>query len=98
MLVRDELRFLKNRKRSLEQAQKINVEDAVVEVHPNIADLYAKKVINLQTLLKDDLTCQQAEDLVQSMVDRVDVAEGTERDETEVILVGALAAILDYAS
>ena len=97
-LVRDELRSLEDRKRSLEQAQKISVEEALVEVHPNIADLYAKKVINLQSLLEDDVTCQQATDLVRSMVDRVDVAEGVERGKPEVTLVGTLAAILDYAS
>ena len=36
--------------------------------------------------------------IIRSLIDWVEVTEGTERGKPEVTLVGALAAILDYAS
>ena len=67
-----------------------------IEVHPNIAELYAKMVTELQSLLTDETTRSQAMDTVRSMIDKIGVHAGTERDKPDVILVGALAQILNY--
>jgi hypothetical protein len=67
-----------------------------VEVHPNIGELYAKKVGELPALLTDDATRPQAMDIIRALIDRVEVAEGAERGKPDVILAGALAAILAF--
>ena len=62
-----------------------------------MADLYAKKVSELQTLLIDETTRTQAKDIIRSMIDHIEIHPGTERNNPEVILVGALAQILAFA-
>jgi hypothetical protein len=62
-----------------------------------MADLYAKKVSELQTLLIDETTRAQAMDIIRSMIDHIEIHPGTERGNPEVILVGALAQILAFA-
>lgn len=67
-----------------------------MEVHPNIGELYAKKVGKLPVLLTDDATRPQAMDIIRSLIDRIEVTEGTERGKPDVVLIGALAAILAF--
>ena len=95
-IVRDELRSLEARKRDLERALGASNKDSSVEVHPNIGELYAKKVGELPALLTDDATRPQAMDIIRSLIDRIEVAEGAERGKPDVILIGALAAILAF--
>ena len=95
-IVRDELRTLEARKRDLERTLHVSFEDSSVEVHPNIGELYAKKVGELRILLTDDATRPQAMDIIRSMIERVEVSEGVERSKPNVVLVGDLAAILAY--
>ena len=90
-IVRDELRTLEARKRELEQSLHDNLKDSSVEVHPNIGELYAKKVGELRILLTDDKTRPQAIDIIRSMIERVEVSEGVERSKPSVVLVGDLA-------
>jgi len=96
-LVRDELRNLEARKRDLELNLAATNDEQAVEPHPNMAELYAKKVSELQTLLIDENARPQAMDLIRSMVDRIEIHVGTERGNPEVILVGALAQILAFS-
>ncbi len=95
-LVRDELKALEVRKRDLERSIKITHEEAAVEVHPNMAELYRKKVTKLQSLLTDETTRPQAMDIIRSMIDRIEVHAGQERSKPDVILIGALAKILAF--
>ncbi len=95
-IVRDELRTLEARKRDLQRSLQVSFEDSYVEVHPNIGELYAKKVGELRVLLTDDATRPQAMDIIRSMIERVEVSEGVERSKPNVVLVGDLAAILAY--
>ena len=46
--------------------------------------------------MTDETTRSQAMDTVRSMIDKIGVHAGTERDKPDVILVGALAQILNY--
>ncbi len=62
----------------------------------NMADLYRKKVSELQTLLTDETARPQAMDLIRSMIDHIEIHVGTERGRPDVILVGALAQILTF--
>jgi site-specific DNA recombinase len=95
-LVRDELQSLESRKRELECSLKTVHDDREVDIHPNIAELYRKKVGKLQTLLNDEATRSQAIDLIRSMIDHIEINEGIERGKPDVILVGALAQILTF--
>jgi len=94
--VRDELKSLEARKRDHErQIRSANV-DRNIEAHPNMAELYAKKVTELRSLLTDETTRPQAMDIVRSMIDRIEIHTGAERGKPDVILVGALAQILAF--
>ena len=95
-IVRDELRSLQARKRDLERTLSASLEESSVEVHPNIGALYTKKVGELPGLLTDDTTRPQAMDIIRSLIDRVEVTEAADRGKPNVVLVGALAAILTF--
>ena len=47
-------------------------------------------------MYRGDATRPQAMDIIRSLIDRIKVAEGEERGKLDVILVGALAAILAF--
>ncbi|MCH8107704.1 MAG: hypothetical protein IIB30_05040 [Chloroflexi bacterium] len=95
-LVRDELRDLEVRKRDLERTINAVHEEQSVELHPNMADLYHKKVTELQSLLTDETARPQAMELIRSMIEHIEVHAGKERGKPDVILVGALAQILAF--
>ncbi len=95
-MVRDELRDLEVRKRDLERTINAVHEEQSVELHPNMADLYHKKVTELQSLLTDETARPQAMELIRSMIEHIEVHAGKERGKPDVILVGALAQILAF--
>ena len=70
--------------------------DQVIEPHPNMAELYRKKVGELQALLADETARPQAMDLIRSMIDHIEIHVGPERGKPDVILIGALAQILAF--
>ena len=69
-----------------------------VEIHPNLAELYRRKVTNLQELLTEEVSRGRAMDVIRTLVDRVEVHTGPKRGQAQVILVGALASILNFAN
>jgi site-specific DNA recombinase len=95
--VRDTLRKLEERKHDLTARMQTH-SPTDITIHPNIAELYRRKVQDLQTLLEDESSRPEAMEIMRSMVDRIEVSPGTKRGEPEVLLVGALASILDYAA
>ena len=95
-LVRDELRILEARKRNLENTLSDVHNDRAIDLHPNMADLYRKKVSELHSVLADETARPQAMDLIRSMIDHIEIHVGTERGRPDVILVGALAQILAF--
>ena len=95
-LVRDELRSLEGRKHDLERTLAVSHQEQEVELHPNIAELYGRKVAELQSLLTDESSRPQAMELIRAMIDRIEVHKGEERDKPEVILIGALSEILAF--
>ena len=95
-LVRGELHDLEVRKRNLERTLDTMHDNHTVEIHPNMADLYHKKVIELQSLLTDEATRPQAMEIIRLMIERIEVSKGQERGKPDVVLVGALAQILTF--
>jgi site-specific DNA recombinase len=95
-LVRDELQQLEAQKKDLERTLNATNEDANIEIHPNIAAIYAKKISEIQVLLSDEATRPQAMDIIRSMIERIEVHAGKERGHPDVILHGALARILAF--
>ncbi|MCR9074120.1 MAG: recombinase family protein [Alphaproteobacteria bacterium] len=96
--VRHTLQGLEAHKEAILRDMKAANDIAEVVIHPNIADLYRRKVENLQTLLTDETSRHQAMEIIRSLIDRIEISPGAKRGHAEVLLVGALASILDYAS
>ena len=84
-LVRDELCTLESRKRDLENTRAGAHDEQAIEQHPNMADLYRKKVRELQILLADETARPQAMDLIRSMIGHIEVHVGPERSKPDVI-------------
>ena len=61
-----------------------------------MADLYRKKVSELQMLLTDEVARPQAMEIIRLMIERIEVSAGQERGKPDVVLVGALAQILTF--
>ena len=95
-LVRDELRDLEARKIDLERQLAAAEPPDTVEIHPAMAELYRKKVAELQTLLTDDTTRPEAMDIIRSMIERIEVHAGSDKGKPDVALVGALAEIIAF--
>jgi hypothetical protein len=95
-LVRDQLRELETRKREL-AAELERQSAADVAIHPNLPDLYRRKVNELQQVLSDERTRPQAVVIVRSLIDCVEVHPGRERGHCELVIVGTLAQILVFA-
>ncbi|MFM2350068.1 MAG: hypothetical protein RIR04_1034 [Pseudomonadota bacterium] len=96
-IVRQKLADLEARKRDLERA--LNQADPTpkLEIHPNLGELYRRKVNDLETLLQDEDTKPQATDILRSLIQRIDISAGQTRGHAEVRIFGALASILDFA-
>ena len=94
--VRGQLRELEFRKRELVnelQSQPIRV----VELHPNLPDLYRRKIIQLKQFLDDDATRPQAFDIIRSLIGHIEVHPGQKRGHCDVVVVDALAQFLAFA-
>ena len=66
----------------------------VVRMHPNLGEVYRKRVADLQAALADPRLQTEAFELIRSLVERVEVTTGT---ETVIELVGDIAAMVDLA-
>ena len=69
----------------------------IVELHPNLPDLYRKKIIQLEQILDDEVTRSQAFDLIRSLISHIEVHPGQKRGHCEVVVIGALAQFLAFA-
>jgi site-specific DNA recombinase len=94
--VRDQLRRLEARKRDIDADRMTRQDRDGIVIHPNLPELYAKKVANLQQALQHEATRPQVVETVRSLVDRIEVMPGRDRGHCEVTIVGALAQILAF--
>ena len=95
--VRDQLRQLETRKREIAADLKAQPRETEIAIHPNLPDLYRRKVARFQEVLADEATRPQAVEIICSLLDRIEVRPGQKRGRCEVIIVGALAQILAFA-
>ena len=95
--VRAKLKELEARKRDLERQLTQAGPIPTLEIHPNLGELYRRKVEELGALLTDEASRPQAMEIIRSLVERIDIAPSATRGKAEVTLYGALASILDFA-
>jgi len=95
--VRDQLRQLDARKREIDADLKSHQAELKMAIHPNLPELYRRKVATLQETMKDETLQSTAAEIIRSLIARIEVYPRQERGQCEVILVGALAQILAFA-
>ncbi len=95
-IVREELHALEIRREELQREMAAGQTNHQVLYHPAMADLYRKKVGELQTLLVSTETRTQAMESIRSLIERIEVFPGKTRGNPDVIVVGALAQILAF--
>ena len=95
-IVREELHALEIRREELQWEMAAGQTNHQVLYHPAMADLYRKKVGELQTLLVSTETRTQAMESIRSLIERIEVFPGKTRGNPDVIVVGALAQILAF--
>jgi len=91
-----ELSALEHRKAELDAELRASETGGVVEVHPNLPQLYRQKVEHLREALADEETRPMATTLIRSLIDRIEVVPGGKRGEANVEIVGGLATVLNF--
>lgn len=91
--VLERLNRLEARKAELARSE-ASAEAPVVRMHPNIGEIYRRRVADLQASLADPRLRTEAVELVRSLIERVVVTTGS---ETEIELVGDIAAMVELA-
>jgi hypothetical protein len=87
---------LEARKREIDVDLKAQQGDMEIAIHPNLPDLYRRKVAELQQMLEDESARPQVVGNVRSLIDRIEVHPGQKRGNCGVVVVGALAQILTF--
>ena len=95
-VVREELHSLEIQKEAIQREMTVSQINHQVLYHPGMADLYRKKVGELQTLLMSAESRTQAMELMRSLIERIEVFPGKKRGNPDVILIGALAQVLAF--
>ena len=95
--VRAKLKELEARRRDLERQLTQEDPTPTLEIHPNLGELYRRKVEELDVLLTYEASRSQAMEIIRSLVQRIEVSLGAKRGEAQITLYGALASILDFA-
>jgi site-specific DNA recombinase len=96
--IRNTLEELEVQKRTLTRELSLQTEEDKIVLHPNIGELYARKVGDLKSLLQNDVTKHQATEVIRSLIERIVVSPTGQRGKSDMVLHGALASILAYAS
>ena len=84
--------------RMLTRELSLQTEEDKIVLHPNIGELYARKIGELKSLIQNDATKHQATEIIRSLIEKIVVSPTGQRGKSDVILHGALASILAYAS
>jgi DNA invertase Pin-like site-specific DNA recombinase len=80
------------------QARMADVPADVPDIHPNIAEIYKAKVIQLSDGLTDPELHDQAAEAIRALVREVVLTPGDKRGEVKATLRGELMGILDIAA
>ena len=97
--LRDRLAELDERRAGLvAELQPNDGQPDVLEIHPNMAEIYRRKVAELRDALNADPgTRQEAIVILRSLIDRIVLHPGKKRGELTIELRGQLASILSLA-
>ena len=96
--IRNTLEELEVQKRGLTRELSLQTEQDKIILHPNIGELYARKIGDLRCLLPSDATKLQATEILRSLIKKIVVLPTGQRGISDVVLHGALASILAYAN
>jgi site-specific DNA recombinase len=95
--VRDQLQNLEARKRDIDADLTVQQDNVEIVIHPNLPELYRKKVRRFQQALQHGTTRPQGCRNHPFALDRIEIFPGEARGRCEVTIVGALAQILAFA-
>jgi len=70
----------------------------VPDIHPNVAEVYRRKVERLVEALSDPALRDEAADDIRSLVGKIVISPGPERGEVHATLSGELGGILRFVS
>ena len=70
----------------------------ILDVNPNVAEMYRREIQHLTCALADNQTCQEAAVALRSLIGDVVLMPGTRRGEVNATLRGELMGILDFAN
>ena len=96
--IRNTLEELEVQKRTLTRELSLQTEEDKIVLHPNIGELYARKIGDLKSLIQNEATKNQATEIIRSLTDKIVVSPTGQRGRSDVVLHGALASILAYAN
>ena len=95
--VREKLRQLELTKSTLKKSMEQDLQPNNIEMHPNIGQLYQRKISEISQLLSDQASREEAISLIRSLIERIDITPGEKHGQPQVQLVGGLAAIFEFA-
>jgi len=79
-------------------AARITVETPdLPDVNPNVAEVYCRKVLQLQDALADADACEEAQSAIRSLIGEITLHPGSRRGEVHAELSGELMGILELA-
>ncbi|WP_235209841.1 hypothetical protein [Sphingobium sp. Ant17] len=68
----------------------------VPDIHPNISEIYRRKVERLTHSLSQPEECQEAADALRALIERIDLTPGAKRGEVNAMLYGEFGRILEW--
>ena len=81
-----------------DELNKTDETSPVIDLHPNLAELYRRKVTDLQGALNaDPVTRAEAVAILRSLIDKIVLHPGKKRGELSVELDGQLDSIVEFA-
>ena len=92
------LEELEVQKRALTRELSLQTEEDKILLHPNFGELSARKIGDLKSLLQNEATKHHSTEIIRSLIEKIVVSPTGQRGKSEVVLHGALASILAYAS
>ena len=95
--VRQKLSELERSKTNIQNLMDQDTTLTNIEPHPNMGQLYQRRVEQLTHLLNEESNQQEAVTIIRSLIDRIEITPGEKRGDPQVQLVGGLAAILELA-
>ena len=72
----------------------LQMEDDKIVLHPNIGELYARKIGDLKSLLQNDATKHQATEIIRSLIEKIVVSPRIQRGKSGVVSSGVGRVLL----